>query len=64
MDSTAKKAITWIVAGAVGPVAADLAWHAYQGLKPDGSPVLVVFKLPGVSSTSSSAAMMAVERKS
>jgi hypothetical protein len=30
MDRTTKKAITWVVAGAVGPVAADLTWHVYK----------------------------------
>jgi hypothetical protein len=57
MDSTTKKAITWIVV----PVAAQVAWNAYKGLQPHDSPVPVVFKLP--TSTSSSAAMMVVERK-
>jgi hypothetical protein len=64
MDSITKNAITYIVTVAVGPVAADLAWSIYKGSMPDGSPVPVVFPLKAAASTSSSAAMMVVERNS
>jgi hypothetical protein len=61
MDRDTKKVIVKVVVVAVSPVLTGLTWSVYKGLQPHDSPVPVVFKLP--TSTSSSAAMMVVERK-
>jgi hypothetical protein len=63
MDRATKKAITWVVAGAVGPVAADLAWHIYKGVQLPNTPIPLIFMM-AVSTSSSSATMTMVDRKS